>query len=473
MRRAIRSFACVAGLSAMLCAPAVAAPANGQLAAVADGRLVALNPDGSGLRALPVSDPQLITELAWSPGGNRLAFVKAGDIGVLELATGRIVNVTSGAGDANLGWSSDGTKLGFRRGLLTLTALAAGGTPPELSGLVLLDGTTQIAWAPNLRGPAVVIAGVLVLPVFKTPPVVLGAPAWSPDGTAIAFADGEGLATIPSAGGDIAPVTTGAGLEGPRWSPDSRSLVYSAGTELRTVALAEQQPHVVLAAGRIGAADWQPCTPDLTASCVSVSPPRCGAAAATATTQVDQPVELPPAPCSDPAGRPLSLVVVKPPEHGTLSGLRYTPAAGYTGQDTMIYRVNNGVSDSESVRVTIFVVSRPPASAVPKPPVVVRRAPFLSARATPRLDSRRRALAQLSCDQDCTIVVRLTGRLVSKRTLNGPQLRRSVKAGGVLSLRLRLPLKPRGKVKTVWVTGRVRNAAGDVRTVKLPVRLPR
>ena len=39
--------------------------------------ILALNPDGSGLRPLPVPDAQLITELAWSPGGNRIAFVRS------------------------------------------------------------------------------------------------------------------------------------------------------------------------------------------------------------------------------------------------------------------------------------------------------------------------------------------------------------------------------------------------------------
>jgi hypothetical protein len=125
------------------------------------------------------------------------------------------------------------------------------------------------------------------------------------------------------------------------------------------------------------------------------------------------------------------------------------------------------------VRATIFVLPRPVVLPAAKPPVTVRRAPFLSARATPRLDRRRRTLAQLSCDQDCSLVVRLTARLRSKRTLNGPQVKRSVAAGRVLSLHLRLPTKPRGTVKTVWITGRVRNATGDARTVKLPVRLPR
>jgi hypothetical protein len=472
MPRAIHLFACVVGLSAMLCAPAVAAPSNGQLAAVADARLVALNPDGSGLRTLPVSDAQSITELAWSPGGNRLAFVKAGDIGVLELATGRVVSVTTGAGDANLGWSSDGRKIGFRRGLLTMTVPAAGGTPPEPYGLTLLEGTSQIAWGPNLKGPAVVFAGVLVLPLRKTPPAVVGAPAWSLDGSAIAFATGDGLATIAVAGGDAAAVTAGP-AEAPRWSPDSRSLVYTAGTELRTVEVAGGPPQVLLTAARVVAGDWQPCTPGVTASCISVAPPHCSATAATATTQADQPVDLPPAPCTDPAGRALSVVVVKDPEHGALSGLRYTPATGFTGQDSAIYRVSNGVAESEAVRVTIFVLPRPAPAATIKPEVAVRRAPFLSARATPSLDRRRHALAQLSCDQDCSLVVRLTARLRSKHRLDGPQVRRSATAGRVLSLLLRLPAKPRGTVKTVWITGRVRNAAGDVRTVKLPVMLPR
>jgi dipeptidyl aminopeptidase/acylaminoacyl peptidase len=471
MRRAIYSFACVVGLSAMLCAPAVAAPANGQLAAVADGRLVALNPDGSGLRTLPVPDAQSITELAWSPGGNRIAFARAGDIGVLELATGRVLSLTSGAGDANLGWSSDGTKVGFRRGLQTMTVLAAGGTAPEPVGLLLQGDPLQIAWGPNLQGPAVVVAGLLVLPLFKTPPLVVGAPAWSLDGSALAYATGDGLATIAVAGGDAVPVTTGP-AEAPHWSPDSRSLLYSTGSELRTVPLAGGPSQTVLSASRVGAADWQHCSEN-TATCVSVSPPRCSAAAVSAITPVDQPIDLPAPPCTDPAGRPLSVTIVKAPERGTLSGLRYTPAAGFVGQDTLNYRVNNGVYESETVKLTVFVLARAASTPTAKPPVLVRRAPFLSARSMPRLDRRRRALAQLSCDQDCSIVVRLTARLRSKRTLNGPQLKRSVTAGHVLSLRLRLPTKPRGTLKTVWITGRVRNPAGDLRSVKLPVRLPR
>ena len=69
--------------------------------------------------------------------------------------------------------------------------------------------------------------------------------------------------------------------------------------------------------------------------------------------------------------------------------------------------------------------------------------------------------------------MRLTAKLRTKRTLRGTIVRRSIVAGRVVSLRLRLPSKPRAALKTVWITGTVRNAGGLRRTVKLPVTLPR
>ncbi len=139
----------------------------------------------------------------------------------------------------------------------------------------------------------------------------------------------------------------------------------------------------------------------------------------------------------------------------------------------MTFHVNNGSGDSENVRVTIFVVPRPVAVSAP-PLVVVARAPFLSARATPRLDSKRTTLVKLACDQDCRFEVRLTARLhSSKKLLKGTLVKRSLNAGHVLSLRLRLPRKPKGTAKTVWVTGSVSNASGQSRSIKLPVALPK
>jgi hypothetical protein len=126
--------------------------------------------------------------------------------------------------------------------------------------------------------------------------------------------------------------------------------------------------------------------------------------------------------------------------------------------------------------VTIFVVPRPVLTAPlvgVRPPVLVQGAPFLSARATPRLDRKRTALVKLACDQDCSLAVHLSAKLRTNRSFAGAQVKRSIVASHVLTVRLRLPSKPRGKIKTVWVVGRVRNAAGEVRSVRLPVSLPR
>ena len=469
MRRAFRSVACAVGLWAVLCAPALAGPANGQLAAVADGRVMVLNPDGSSLRVLPVVEPQ-ITELAWSPDGNRLALVHGGRISVYEFATARLVGITAGTADANVGWSADGTRIGFRRGLFTYVVPSTGGTP-QLHSFVLAPDTTQIAWQPDLAGIVSVIAGALLPPGGQP---VIGAPAFSPDGSRIAFANARGLATIPAAGGEPVAVAP-APAESPRWAPDGSALAYPAAGELRVVALGDR-PRTVPLAARVTAVDWQPCVDGVTVSCRQLPAPQCGALTATTTTEADVPVDLPGPPCSDPSARPLSVLVVKAPDHGTLAGWRYTPAAGFAGQDTLTYRVTNGVSESELIRVSILVARR--SLPAPRPAtgtvVPVAQAPFLTARTTPRLDRRRRTLVRLSCDQPCSMTVRLEARLrASKRVLTGPSVKRSLRARAELAVRLRLPTKPRGTLRSIWITGRVRNAAGDVRAVRLPVRLPR
>src|SRR3954453_5018069 len=113
-RTAIAAIACFAALAAMV-APALAAPSNGMLAAVADGKIVTLNPDGSGLRTLwtPPSAGEL-TGLAWSPDGNKLAFSYGGRLVVYDLPAARLAQLPSASGrDVDPPWSTDGSRLGF------------------------------------------------------------------------------------------------------------------------------------------------------------------------------------------------------------------------------------------------------------------------------------------------------------------------------------------------------------------------
>ena len=74
-------------------------------------------------------------------------------------------------------------------------------------------------------------------------------------------------------------------------------------------------------------------------------------------------------------GSPLTVAIVTPPTHGTaaVSGspgpaagisVTYTPAAGYTGTDSLVYSVTDGVS-SDSATVTLTVLADADHDGVP------------------------------------------------------------------------------------------------------------
>ena len=218
----------------------------------------------------------------------------------------------------------------------------------------------------------------------------------------------------------------------------------------------------------------------MTASCASVAPPHCSAPTATATT-AGRPARRPARRrrARDPAGRALSLVVVKAPEHGTLAGLRYTPARRLHRARTRRPTASATASRESEPSGSRSSSSRGPAPA-PRPVATRRRrsarAPFLSARATPRLDRRRRALVRLSCDQACSLDGAPDRRgCGSKRTLHGHAGQALARGrAGAVRCGCGCRRKPRGHAaRRSGSPARVRNAAGDVRTVKLPVRLPR
>jgi hypothetical protein len=204
----------------------------------------------------------------------------------------------------------------------------------------------------------------------------------------------------------------------------------------------------------------------VTIACASSSGTPACPESATVATPADQPVDLPLGPCTDPAGRTLSIAIAKAPDHGTLAGARYTPAAGFSGQDTVLYRAGNGLATSNLARVTVYVLPRTVAATSPRPPA---RAPYLTALAAPRLDRRGRGSLRVRCDADCSVALRLVVRLRSHRRIDGRMLKRSLASGRVLTLQLRGPA--RRLVRSAWVTGTVADAAGRRRPVKLPVNV--
>jgi dipeptidyl aminopeptidase/acylaminoacyl peptidase len=210
---------------------------------------------------------------AWSPLGDRLAFLRGEGLWVRDLRTGderRLADVAvfapfSEAHVTTPSWSPDGREIAFvGPGLKISVARADGSGVRKLtSGL---DRQVSPAWSPDGRRIAFVSDRAASWDVWSIEPDGTGTrrltdrpedetlPAWSPDGTQIAYvrAAGSGygeavLMVMAREGGSDRGVGADAhGFSQPAWSPEGRRLVYASGRECLRWGLYV----VVLATGR-------------------------------------------------------------------------------------------------------------------------------------------------------------------------------------------------------------------------------
>lgn len=152
-------------------------------AGVGNYGLYAINADGSGAQTLiaPTTDQQIIYSMGYSPDGAQILAIVATDPGsgmYSELYSvtpqGVSTRLVSPSGTNNpiaAGWSPDGTKFAYLYGDL--------GDGPINIHVANRDGTGTVQLT-NYTGETVAFDGALWM-------IGLGAGAWSPDGTQIAF----------------------------------------------------------------------------------------------------------------------------------------------------------------------------------------------------------------------------------------------------------------------------------------------
>ena len=254
---------------------------NFELAYVFEDNIFVFDGATCGMRQL--TSDGLSNEPAWSPDGERIAFVRHDPVlnGIYVMnSDGSGMTRVTGAGHGSPTWSPQGDALAFTHcpsecGLY-VQELGEGSVPRQIA-----EWGGDPAWSPDGSRIAFLRSHGELIPGDDTPfyslrlinadgsgfteivPVTanMEGATWSPDGTRIAFSMNADIYVVHADGSGLTRLTTFPGAQAPAWSPDGTRIAYQqwspdAGARIMAIPVEGGEPVTLVPAGT--SPSWRP-----------------------------------------------------------------------------------------------------------------------------------------------------------------------------------------------------------------------
>ena len=195
----------------------------------------------------------------WSPDGSKIAFYNTSGIYTVNADGSQVSQITLGAPSSDLRWSPDGSRIAFTStsdGNDEVYVVNSDGSRlNQITHHNCVWGAGEVEWSPNGQWIAYrflrrwnhecdenwKLDSALISSIRSDGSLVqertgrIGAsnPAWSPDGSRIAFNTDSGVYTVHADGGGIYQISQAGRV--PLWSPDGSRIAFNADNGVYTV----------------------------------------------------------------------------------------------------------------------------------------------------------------------------------------------------------------------------------------------